>query len=331
MLYALGSYTRMGGPGVGIVEEKDGELHLLCASDAVVDPTWVEQSPLHPKVLYAGCLKDGKGAAASFLWTKDGLSLLSYQPSGGKSCCHVTVDRDETHLYAASYGDGTVSVFPLKNGVIGPVMQLLPHDAPLGPNRMRQDCSHAHQCVFRPEHDELFVCNLGTDQVVIYDRLADGSLKLSSAISAHPGTGPRHLMFDGPNRFYLVGEMEGWICVYDFEIDKWQCRQLLSTVPGGSETENTAAALYRDEGRLYVSNRGYDSIAIFAILPDGLLRFEKELKTPGKFPRDFQLHEDGFLLAQQNAGGVALVDLNGNALSSLDVPGAVRLCPLKEK
>ncbi len=332
MLYALGSYTRMDGPGVGILEEKNGELRLLCASGAVVDPTWVEQSALHPHILYTSCLKDGKGAAASFSWTRDGLTLLSYEPSGGASCCHVAVDRDETHLYAVSYGDGVVSVFPLDKGVIGPVMQTVPHDAPLGPNPVRQNCSHAHQCVFRPDSDQLFVCNLGTDQVVIYDRQKDGTLKLSDTVAAiRPGMGPRHLLFDGPNRFYLVGEMEGWIAVYDYMKDTWQGRQILSTVPGGSTAENTAAALYRDETHLFVSNRGYDSIAVFQILPDGLLAFEKELRTPGNFPRDFQLHQGGFLLAQQNQGGVAFMDNEGNVRFSLDIPGAVRLCPLTEK
>lgn len=330
MLYALGSYTRMGGPGVGIMEAKEGELKLLCASAAVTDPTWVMQSPHDPSILYTSCLKDGKGAVASFKWTKDALTLLSYQPSLGASCCHVMVDENETHLYAASYGDGVVSVFPIENGVIGPVMQALPHDAPTGPNKVRQNCSHAHQCLFRPEHPELFVCNLGTDQVVVYDRKEDGTIALSNTIPVHPGAGPRHLLFDGPDRFYLVGEMDGWIMVYDLIENEWQCRQLLSTVPGGCDAENTAAALYRDESRLYVSNRGYDSIAVFQILPDGLLAFEKELMTPGKFPRDFQLHEGAILLAQQNEGGVAFMDMNGCAGASLDIPGAVRLCPLAQ-
>lgn len=330
MFFALGCYTRMGGPGVGIMEEKDGAFRLVCTSDAVKDPTWVMQSPHDPHILYAGANLDGKGGVASLLWEGETLSLLSLQPTGGGSCCHLTVDKEEKYLYAASYRDGTVSVLPLDQGKIGPVLQALPYSAPLGPVADRQDCSHAHQCVFRPGTKELFVCNLGTDQVVVYHKKADGTLEVKYAIPGKAGTGPRHLLFDGPDRFYLAGELIGWLSMYEFENGAWHCRCTLPTVPKGYETVNTAAAIYKDEGHIYVSNRGHDSIAKFSLSENGMPALEKLIHTPGACPRDFMLWENGFLLAQQEKGGVAFMDEKGVPGPSLPYTGVVRICPLKE-
>ena len=54
----------------------------------------------------------------------------------------------------------------------------------------------------------------------------------------------------------------------------------------------------------------------------------KWLKTPGRLPRDFLLTEDGFLVAQQGGGGVALLNADGAVLDAMERPGMVCLCGL---
>ena len=310
------------------------KLQFLCASNQVADPTWVMQSPGDPRILYAAGAVEGKkdGVVASFLWDREKLILLSVQETGGQACCHLCVDQDESHLYAANYLDGSVSVFPLAEGKIFPCCQFIRHDAPLGPHKIRQEFSHAHQFTFRPGTQEAFVCNLGTDQVVVYERMENGQLQNKYEIpAAQPGIGPRHLIFDGPDRFYLVGELEGWISTYTCKAGAWKCDQLLSTLPEGYDGPvNTAAAIRMDEGHVYVSNRGQDSIVIFDRLPDGTLQLNRHVAVPGCFPRDFQLWEKGFLVAQQKAGGVAYMNENGAAGDFLVIDGAVCVCPLTE-
>ena len=334
MIFAVGTYTSLGGPGVALVEAMGEQLKFLCSSDQVADPTWVMQSPENPHILYAaGAVKGSKdGLVASFLWEKETLTLLSTQETGGQACCHLCVDEDESHLYAANYLDGSVSVFPLENGKILPCCQFIRHEAPLGPNEKRQEFSHAHQFTFRPGTKEAFVCNLGTDQVVVYERMENGLLKNTYEIPAvQPGTGPRHLIFDGTDRFYLVGELEGWISTYSFKNNAWQCDQLLSTLPEGYDGPvNTAAAIRMDESHVYVSNRGQDSIVIFDKQADHTLKLNRHVAVPGCFPRDFRLWEKGFLLAQQKAGGVAYMTADGAPVASLPIDGAVCLCPLSE-
>lgn len=328
MLFAVGTYTTQGGPGLALISAQGQKMELLCAADALADPIWALTGK-QGKTLYAACNQAGnEGWVASFSWSRTGLTMLSAQPTGGRACCHLCLDAEERYLYAANYLDGSVSVFPLAGEKILPRCQFVPHEAPLGPHPTRQECSHAHQVSFRPGTRELFVCNLGTDQVLIYDCGEDGKLLLRQAIACKPGAGARHLIFDGPARFYLVGELDGWVMTYALKNGAWECLQALPTIPEDFKGVNTAAAVRMTETHVYVSNRGHDSIACFDRRADGTLAGPRLLSVPGSFPRDFLLYEGGFLLAQQKSGGVAFLGRDGAAGPALDIPGAVCLCPL---
>ena len=332
MLFAVGNYTAWGGPGLAMIRAEEGSLELLSATETLDDPIWVIQSAADPRIFYAsGTVPGGThGMVANYLWDGNDFMILSDQPSGGSDCCHLALNADESHLYAVNYAEGTIAVFPLHGGRIGPRIQLISYDGPLGPSKERQEHAHLHQLVFRPGTAEAFVCSLGSDQVLRYDRQADGTLILRDTVAVEPGSGPRHLLFDGPNRFYLVGELSSSVFVYTLQNSVWQCAQALSTLPEGFSGENTAAAIRMDGQRVYVSNRGHDSIARFDRLPDGTLRAAGHVALPGRMPRDFVCWEGGFLAALQKDGGVARTDAHGALLSSADVPGAVCLCPVKE-
>lgn len=330
MRYAVGSYTAKGGPGVAVVEAGEREVRLLDASRAVAKPTWVLPSEKQPVIFSTGAdWETGEGLAASFAWENGRLRLLSRQPSRGLSCCHLCLEEQERFLYAANYMTGTVAVFPLLQGMIQPMIQLAALEGPLGPNPKRQERHHAHQCTFRPGTQELFVCDLGGDQVVVYDAQADGTLRQRDAISCPPGTGARHLVFDGPDRFYLAGELEGWAMTFEYAAGKWACRQCLSTLPAGYQgPENKAAAIRMDDRQVVISNRGHDSLAVFDRLPDHTLRFACWLPTPGAVPRDFRMTQGRFLLAQEQGGGIAWMARNGAYGPALDVPETVCVSPL---
>ena len=330
MLFAVGTYTSLGGPGIALIECHHGHLNLRSATNAVDNPIWLHASLRRPILYVAGSWgEDDQGCVASFAWHENTLTLLSRQETGGASCCHLALDEEETHLYAANYTDGSIAVFPLADGRIQPRCQFLQH-AGHSIHPKRQTGPHAHQIVFRPESREVFACDLGADQVVVYRRLENGTLEHQTAIPGTPGTGPRHLVFDGPNRFYLVGELTGWISRYEAEQGQWRLKQILPTVPDGAGENNSAAAVRMDANHVYVSNRGHDSIAVFEKSEDGALRFLRTIPTPGEYPRDFQLQDGGYLLAQQNRGGVAWMDASGALKDALDIPGAVCLCPIPE-
>jgi 6-phosphogluconolactonase len=81
--------------------------------------------------------------------------------------------------------------------------------------------------------------------------------------------------------------------------------QTISTLPKDFKGQNlsTAEAEIDPKGKfLYVSNRGPDSIAIFAIGGDGKLKVVDIVSTQGKTPRNFKIDPTGNYLLAANRG-----------------------------
>lgn len=327
MKIIAGSYTSMGGPGLALLRWQANGFEVLDTTDAVKEAIWAEKSKKAPVIFAAGAQEDGiHTCVASFAVSDDGFTLLSRQESDGVESCHLCLDEEEKFLYTANYGDGSVSVFPVgEDGKIGSCMQQMQRNTPIGPRADRQERNHAHQVCFRPGTKELFLCDLGADQVVIFRVGADGMLTEKTAIACMPGSGPRHLSFDGPDAFYLVGELDTSLSRYAYDGWAWQCVQHISALPNGYEKPNTAAAIRQDGQHVYVSNRGHDSIAVFAKDGEGKLKPPYFIRTPGACPRDFQLLGAGFLLAHQQSGTVTCINENGVPVAQVYLPGAVSL------
>lgn len=334
MLIAVGCYTSMGGPGLSVVKMTGDAMEIVAADHQLKDPIWTEQGKKSGLLYVAAAQEDGVHACVgAYRWENEGLALVSRQDDHGMGNCHLCLNEEETYLYSANYDNGSVAVFPLdEKGYILPCIQYFERQAPLGPQKERQERTHAHQVSFRPGTKELFLCDLGADQVVVYGAGEDGRLTLKEEILCQAGSGPRHLIFDGPEAFYLAGELNGWMSRYERIAEKWQCVQTLSSLPEGYRGPvNTAAAVRQDEGHVYLSNRGHDSIAVFKKMKNGKLEKPFFIRTPGAFPRDFLLMEGGFLLAQQNSGTVTSINENGVPLSQVMLPGAVSLLLIQEK
>ena len=130
--------------------------------------------------------------------------------------------------------------------------------------------------------------DLGLDQVLIY-RLDPATGRFTPNEPPHartePGGGPRHMAFHPSGRFAYVNlEMSSRVGATGWMPRRAPHRPCKCcppspgvTVPGNS----TAETLLHPSGRfLYVSNRGHDSIAVFAINEqDGTLRFIETTPT----------------------------------------------------
>lgn len=332
MRIVAGSYTSLGGPGLALLEWLGNRLTVVQTTDGVKEAIWAEKSKKTPVIFAAGAQADGiHTCVASFAVEDEGLTLLSRQESEGMECCHLCLDEEEKFLYAANYGDGSVSVFPVgEEGRIGTCIQHIRRCTALGPRAERQEKNHAHQACFRPGTKELFLCDLGADQVAIYYAGKNGQLAAVCEIACVPGSGPRHLSFDGPDAFYLVGELDSSVSRYVYDGKVWQMVQHLSALPNGFEKQNTASAIRQDDRHVYLSNRGHDSIAVFRKNADGMLGQPYFIRTPGACPRDFQVLGDGFMLAQQQSGTVTCINENGVPVSQVHIPGAVSLMMMDE-
>lgn len=318
MRFFVGTYTRMGGPGVCICTLKGGKLRLLGTARDVNDPTYVILSQDDGTLFCVGSdPSSGEGMAASYRVQGDGLSLLSRQHTGGRAACHLTLDARERFLYVANYLSGSVSVLPVQEGgALCPRVQLLRHEG-RSIHPTRQEGPHTHQCVFRPGTDELFVCDLGLDQIMIYRQDAQsGALLRAGAIDTPKGMGPRHLVFDGPDVFYVVGELDNRISRVALRDGAWAFERSAFPVQAGAQSALAAVRLHG--GEVWASNRGHDSL--YALTPD--LTCQRTISARGEFPRDFAFTAGGeLLIANQNAGGVVLS--GGDALP---ITRAVCIC-----
>jgi 6-phosphogluconolactonase len=111
--------------------------------------------------------------------------------------------------------------------------------------------------------------------------------------------GPRHFMFGPGAKFaYVLCEMESTVAVFSYDPVKGSLKpvETISTLPPDYKGIDNSAELGIDpSGRfLYASNRGHDSIAVFAIDPDkGTLTRVQVAPSLGKIPRNFAIDPTG--------------------------------------
>ena len=141
-----------------------------------------------------------------------------------------------------------------------------------------------------------------------------------------PGAGPRHLTFH-PNgkRAYLINELNSTITTlaYDGTTGRFQELQTVSALPPGYTGPNSCADVHVAPNGLflYASNRGHNSIAVFAIdSSNGTLVPIQNVDTQGKTPRNFALDPSGRLLLVANQNSNTLVSYRVDAFSGLLTP-----------
>ena len=273
----------------------------------------------------------------------DGLTVLNHQDSGGSISGFATLDRSGGSLLAINYsldapgrpyGAGVVMLPIAADGRLEPIAAALSHrHFPLGPNAARQERSHAHVVVPSPDNRFLLVADLGIDRVLAYrfDAVARKiAAEPAATLETNPGAGPRHLVFHPNGRWlYLIDELDSTVCLiaFDAATGGLELLQVLSCVPDGFTGANDACALeITADGRfLYATNRGHDSVAMFAVsADDGRLEARGHVPCGGRTPRALAIDPSGtfVLVANQNSDTVAVfrIDRESGALAMAGEP-----------
>jgi 6-phosphogluconolactonase len=243
------------------------------------------------------------------------LKLLNQQPSMGAGPCHLVVDGSGRNVLVANYGSGTVAVLPVAaDGRLGEPSSVQSHSG-TGPDESRQEGPHAHGIALDSAGRRALVADLGADRLFVYDLDAAGGTLTPSdppAAALEPGSGPRHVAFDPSGaHLYSINELDSTVTVfgYDSSIGRLEALQTISTLPVGFEGESSTAevALSPDGRFLYGSNRGHDSLAVFAVdRASGRLNPVEHVSTGGHWPRHFSIHPNGrwLLVANQRSDSV---------------------------
>jgi len=200
-------------------------------------------------------------------------------------------------------------LFPvLADGGLGEASAFVQHHGS-GVNRERQEGPHAHLIELSPDNRFALAADLGLDEVLVYRfDPGKGSLEANNPPFAKvaPGAGPRHFAFHPGGRFgYLISEMQSTVTAFSYDGARGVLLELqtLSTLPKGFTGNNDDAEIaVHPAGRfLYASNRGHDSIAVFAIdSGKGTLTQVDDVPTQGKTPRNFGLDPTGSYLFAAN-------------------------------
>ena len=349
MRFYCGTYTtklgHVSGTAQGIriyeLDGDSGQITLLAESPAIVNTSHLCLGKQQP-YLYAiseitNYQNQRDGCLTTFRVEMDPAALQQVQKisSAGPGPAYVSLDRTGRFLLLANYVAGNVVVYPiLGEGLLGEPTANVMHVGE-GVDPQRQEAPHPHAIVASPDNRFVLVPDLGIDRIVAYRFDAQtGQLEKAADLDVMlpPGSGPRHWIFSPDGKYaYCSLELTSEVVAVRVRNGRLVSSGIESTLPGdfsGAST-NAEVRISPDGRHIYVSNRGHDSIAIFAAgAGDGRLKLVETVSTAGKTPRNFGISPDGKWIVAANQDSHSLTVFQRDAdTGKLKMVGAPLECP----
>jgi 6-phosphogluconolactonase len=316
----VGTYTTNEEEGIAIYkfDASDGSLEYQSTASGITNPSYLAIHPGKKLLLAVNEIGDYEGARtgaiSSFKIRSDGsLKLISQVATGGGAPCYVSVDSKANYALVANYSGGNVGILPINvDGVLEELSDLEQHVGS-GPNQNRQGEPHAHAFVLDPSEQFGLAVDLGMDRVISY-RINKNEMDKRNEFKADAGAGPRHLTFHPNEKFvFIINELNSTIssCSYDDDTGALMHIMTVNTLPEDYSGENSCADIHvSGDGKfLYGSNRGHDSIVVYAIDEEsGDIQYRSHHSVEGQTPRNFMIDPtDRYLLvANQNSNNIVV-------------------------
>lgn len=316
-LVYVGSYNKARRKGIHAFrfDVSTGQLTSLGLAAESVNPTFVTVDS-RGRFLYATkevTRHEGKRCGAVRAYAIDRktgkLRFLNEVPSGGTIPCYVALDRAGKSVMVANYGSGSVQVIHVrKDGRLGKSTAFVQR-AGSSVNPARQEGPHAHMINVSPDNRYALSADLGLDKVFVYlFNETTGALEPNDPVFAllPPGSGPRHITFAPNGRFvYVISELKSTVTTFSYDAARGILHKLqtVSTLPKGFKGQSDCAevAISPSGKFVYGSNRGHNSIAVFAVDSEkGTLTPVERVSTQGKIPRHFAIDPTGSYLLVGN-------------------------------
>lgn len=313
----VGTYTSEKSEGIYVYSfnTETGEFTSKSVATGIKNPSFLVVAKDLKHVYSVSEGSGGSISAFSFDAAAGKLNFLNSAPSGGNGPCYVSVDDQKKFVFAGNYGGGSLGAIPINaDGSLSQDIQSIQHEGKsVKPN---QDKPHVHAAVLSKDNKFLFVPDLGTDKVNIYNVDVTKSKPLSPGTPAFAsiavGGGPRHFDFHPNGKFaYVIHENTGEVTVFDYTKGQLKEKQRVS-MPVAGYTGNIHGAdihVSPDGKFLYGSMRAeINELGIYSIDKKGMLTFVGRQSTLGKIPRNFAIDPTGnFLLAaNQNSDEVVI-------------------------
>lgn len=335
MFVYVGSYTEgRAGSGKGIsvyhYNQDNGALKRVQVVTGVPNPSYLAVDS-QERFLFAVNELD-IGTVSSFARDPETgeLTPINTQPSGGAHPCYISVDPTDQCVLVANYTSGTVAALPFNDaGELRPAGSVIQHEGS-SVNPDRQVGPHAHMIASSPDGRYVLATDLGADRIFVYQLdPASGTLTPNpngfTAAEAEPGSGPRHFAFapDGQT-VYVINELSSSVTAWAWndETGEMTAGETVSSLPDDFAGSNTCAHIVASpDGRhVYGSNRGHDSIAVWAVGEGGALSPAGYVSTTGREPRNFMIEPGGEMLFVANQNSHTLVRMRRNAENGLLQP-----------
>ena len=275
----------------------------------LVNPSYLALSP-DQRFLYSVHGDEDYATAFALDPATGQAKLLNRAATGGKNGVRQAVDPSGKFLVVANYASGSVAVLPIApDGSLKDQHQVVQLPGEPGPHKVEQTSSHPHDTVFDPSGRFVLVPDKGLDRIFVFRFDGDtGRLTPTEqgSVKSRPGAGPRHLAFHPKLPVvWVLNELDSTIATYRFDTESGalSALQVMSTLASEFTGYSTTAEIaVRPDGRfVYASNRGHDSIAVFAVYPqEGTLRISGWQSTLGSTPRFIGLDPAGRFLYAAN-------------------------------
>ncbi len=331
LLVYVGTYTNKGNrEGIYLYkfDLSTGDLKQVATAKSV-DPAFLAIDRKR-KFLYAANeigdfqgKKSGSVSAFSINQKTGELTFINQQATNSPGPCSVTVDKSGKCVLAANYSGGSISVFTANaDGSLNPLTDLAQHQgSSVNPNRQKEP--HAHTIIIDDSNNFAFCADLGIDKVMIYKLDAKNGKLTPNAQAFAPvkaGAGPRHFKIHPNNEFaYVINELDETVTAFAFDKAQGTLQEIqtISTLPTDFTGTSYCADLHiHPSGKfLYGSNRGHDSIVVYAIDQNtGKLTFIEHVSTQGNWPRNFAVDPTGqfLLVANQNTNNIVIFRIDPN-------------------
>ena len=317
----VGTYTE-GTSAEGVYlfsfDPESAEIQLLNVAPSG-NPSFVIAAPDGKRAYAVNEYNDGRQGVSSFLL--DGAKILpgkslliSKEKVDGEDPCNILFTGDA--VVTSNYSGGSVSAFKLDDD-----RELVA----LTGQSQGEKASHMHCAVLSPDGKYIFVTDLGMDQILRFERGADGH-PLGNSTTAWRNTGslfawgPRHMVFSADGRFaYLLCELSDKLVVFSYQDGMLSPIQTLTAYNG--KGKGSADIHLSPYGRfLYTSHRlKKDGIAIFAVDAESGKVKKAGFQPTGRHPRNFAISPDGnYLLCacrDDNRIEVYRIDKSSGALT----------------
>jgi 6-phosphogluconolactonase len=321
----VGTYTSAGAEGIYLcrLDLTTGALQKVSVTRDVEEPSYLALDPqgrylyaVNELTDYAG-EPNGSVSAFAIQPASHELTLINRQSSKGGAPCYLEVNATGSAVLVANYTGGNVAVLPIQEGGgLGAAVDVRQHEEP-STGRV----AHAHQIRLDAANRYALAPDLGLDQIRSYAfdaRTGKLTPNEPAAFSTRRGAGPRHLAFHPHASFvFAIAELDSTITSFAYDPDRGTLNplQTVSTLPEGFTDLSYCADIHvSPDGRfLYGSNRGHDSIVVYAIDSEGKLTLVEHVTGPIQWPRNFAIDPTGAWLLVANQKGNSVVSFQRNA------------------